>query len=118
MKFLALPTAALAICATAAPARADSPLQVEMRRIVALEHVDAWCASGDHAIDYDRLRARIESEKDKAAATGASEQEARVAYSYAGWAFKVQNPSPELFCETVFRARTRDPGWQQIFPNQ
>jgi hypothetical protein len=98
-------------------AHADSPLQVEMRSIVALEHIDAWCAGGDHAIDYDRLRARIKAETDKAVATGASEQETRVAYSYAEWVFKVQNPSPELFCELVFRARTNDPGWREIFPN-
>jgi hypothetical protein len=110
--------AAAALLAFAAPARADSPLQVEMRRIVALEHIDAWCAGGDHAIDYDRLRARIKAEKDKAVATGASEQEARVAYSYAEWVFKVQNPSDALFCELAFRARISDPGWRQIFPNQ
>jgi hypothetical protein len=89
-----------------------------MRRIVALEHIDAWCAGGDHAIDYDRLRARIKAEKDKPVATGASEQEARVAYSYAEWVFKVQNPSDALFCELAFRARISDPGWRQIFPNQ
>jgi hypothetical protein len=110
--------AAAALFAFAAPARADSPLQVEMQRIVALEHVDAWCAGGDHAIDYDRLRARIDAEKDKALATGASEQETRVAYQYAETVFRLQNPSPEMFCEIVFRARARDPGWRQIFPNQ
>jgi hypothetical protein len=83
-----------------------------------LSNIDAWCSGGDHVIDYDRLRARIEAEKNKVVATGASEQEARVAYSYAKWVFKVQNPSAELFCELAFRARTSDPGWRQIFPNQ
>jgi molybdenum cofactor biosynthesis enzyme MoaA len=89
-----------------------------MTRIVALEHVDAWCAGGNHAIDYDRLRARIASETNKAVATGASEQEVRVAYSYAETVFAIQNPSQEMFCEIVFRARASDPGWRAIFPNQ
>jgi hypothetical protein len=108
--------AAAAVLVLIGQARADSTLQIKMQRIVALEHIDAWCAGGDHAIDYDRLRARIEAEKDKAVATGASEQDARVAYSYAEWLFKVQHPSPELFCELAFRARTSDPGWREIFP--
>jgi hypothetical protein len=103
-------------CVLLGQAHADTPLQNQMQRIVALEHIDAWCAGGDHAIDYDRLRARIEAEKDKAVATGASEQDARVAYSYAEWVFKMQHPSPELFCELAFRARTSDPGWREIFP--
>jgi hypothetical protein len=118
MRNVLIAAAALAICASTALARPDSLLQVEMQRIVALEHVDAWCAGGDHAIDYDRLRARIDAEKDKALATGASEQEARVAYQYAETVFRLQNPSPEMFCEIVFRARAHDPGWRQIFPNQ
>jgi hypothetical protein len=108
--------AAAAVLALIGQARADSALQIQMQRIVTLEHIDAWCAGGDHAINYDRLRARIEAEKDKAVATGASEQDARVAYSYAEWVFKVQHPSPELFCELAFRARTSDPGWREIFP--
>jgi hypothetical protein len=112
--------AAAALVALAGSAQADTPLQVEMQRIVALEHVDAWCAGSEHAIDYDRLRARIEHEKDKAVATGASEQEMRVAYGDAETTFRIQNMTmgPTIFCENVFRARTRDPGWQQIFPNQ
>jgi molybdenum cofactor biosynthesis enzyme MoaA len=97
-------------------AHADTPLQVQMERIVALEHVDAWCAGGDHAIDYDRLRARIEHEREKAVSSGASEQEARAAYAYAEWVFSVQNPVPALFCELVYRARANDPGWREIFP--
>jgi hypothetical protein len=110
--------AAAAVLALMGQARADSALQIQMQRIVALEHVDAWCAGGDHAIDYDRLRTRIDAEKDKALATGASEQETRFAYQYAETVFRLQNPSPEMFCEIVFRARARDPGWRQIFPNQ
>jgi molybdenum cofactor biosynthesis enzyme MoaA len=108
--------AAAAVLVLIGQAHADSTLQIQMQRIVALEHIDAWCAGGDHAIDYDRLRARIEAEKDKAVATRASEQAARVAYSYAEWVFKVQHPSPKLFCELAFRARTSDPGWREIFP--
>jgi hypothetical protein len=74
-----LAAAIIAGCALIGQAHADSPLQVRMQRIVQLEHLDAWCAGGDHDIDFDRLRAALETEKDAAVATGASEKDARVA---------------------------------------
>jgi hypothetical protein len=104
----------IASACLATPAAA-SVLDDQMAKIVMLEHLDAWCATGEHDIDLDKLRARTSHETDKAVATGASEKEARAAYAYAEWVFSVQQRVPELFCENMYRARLRDPGLLALY---
>lgn len=102
--------------ALAGQANADTPLQTQMQRVIELEQVDKWC-TGNHEIDYDRLRAAIQTEQDKAIALGGSEKDARMAYAYASWVFQTQNiMGPEIFCERMFRARTNHPDLREIFP--
>jgi hypothetical protein len=105
----------LALAAIVATPAAASGLDDQMAKVVMLEHLDAWCATGEHDIDLDKLRARTSHEIDKAVAAGASEKETRAAYAYAEWVFSVRQRVPELFCENVYRARLRDPGLLALY---
>jgi hypothetical protein len=113
--FTRIAASIIAGCALIGEAHAGSPLQDQMQRVIELEQLDAQC-TGTHDIDFDRLRAAIQTERDKAIALAASEKDARVAYAYAGTVFQMQNiMGPEIFCEQMFRARTSHPNLREIF---
>jgi hypothetical protein len=110
--------AIIAGCMLVGQAHADTLLQNQMQRVIELERVDSLC-TGTHEIDFDRLRAAIQTERNKGIAMANSEKDARIAYAYAGTVFQMQNiMGPEIFCERMFRARTSHADLREIFPGE